>query len=588
MKIEGRFRSVGKKIQSICALLFLLAVLTLQTSPAMAVSTWQPVGEGLPNNPTSLFVYKGTPYVSYVDTSGKATVVEYNGTSWQPVGNSDSSSSQADWVSLFVYDGTPYLAFRDEANDCKFTVMEYDGRAWTPVGAPVGIAASPGYGSTIYDSFYVYQGTPYLASEDGSGIVTVMEYAGGSAGWRQVGGTIDYKGNWYGLFIGYPGVLAPVSLVVYEGTPYIAVGRTVVKYDGTAWEPVSSADFLSIKTDYESLFVYDGIPYVAYQSQLGGGGIINGVLEVPRTSGVMEYNGTSWVPVGSFDSSYACQSLYVYNGTPYVACTDDIGKITVMEYGGTSWQPVGNPGFSSSQVASESLFVYEGTPLVAYSYIGADHNYHGTVMEYTCPPAITTPIYAGTDVSVSGSAAPGATIILSVNGTEQSTVMADDSSGDWTVNGLTLHAGDTVSVAAQTPAEGGSQTTTALVTAASASAESVQVTINGSPLQLDVPPVIINGRVMVPLRAIFEALGATVQWNPVDQSIVATKGNTAIRLQIGSTAAFNNGVQVTLDAAPQIEGGRTLVPVRFVGEALGAEVTWDGTNRQVNIVTAGP
>jgi hypothetical protein len=133
--------------------------------------------------------------------------------------------------------------------------------------------------------------------------------------------------------------------------------------------------------------------------------------------------------------------------------------------------------------------------------------------------------------------------------------------------------------------EGGSQTTTALVTVASASAESVQVTINGSPLQLDVPPVIINGRVMVPLRAIFEALGATVQWNPADQSIVATKGNTTIKLQVGSTSALNNGAQVTLDATPQIVDGRTLVPVRFVGEALGAQVTWDAANRRVNIVT---
>ena len=125
-------------------------------------------------------------------------------------------------------------------------------------------------------------------------------------------------------------------------------------------------------------------------------------------------------------------------------------------------------------------------------------------------------------------------------------------------------------------------------TLASSIEPAIQVNINGSPLPMAVPPNNVNGRVMVPLRAIFEALGATVQWNPVDQGIVATKGNTTIRLQIGSTAAFNNGVQVTLDAAPQIEGGRTLVPVRFVGEALGAEVTWDGTNRQVNIVTAGP
>ena len=94
----------------------------------------------------------------------------------------------------------------------------------------------------------------------------------------------------------------------------------------------------------------------------------------------------------------------------------------------------------------------------------------------------------------------------------------------------------------------------------------VQVYINGSPLQM----------------------GATVVWNANDQSIVATKGSITINLQIGSTTALNNGAQVTLDTAPQIVGGRTLVPARFVSEALGAQVTWDATNQKVNITTASP
>jgi hypothetical protein len=115
----------------------------------------------------------------------------------------------------------------------------------------------------------------------------------------------------------------------------------------------------------------------------------------------------------------------------------------------------------------------------------------------------------------------------------------------------------------------------------------IKVNVNGSPLQLDVAPQIAGGRTLAPLRAIFEALGATVQWNSADQSITATKGNTTIKLQIGSTTALNNGAQVTLDAAPTIVNGRTLVPVRFVGEALGAQVSWDAVNYQVNIITSG-
>jgi hypothetical protein len=61
----------------------------------------------------------------------------------------------------------------------------------------------------------------------------------------------------------------------------------------------------------------------------------------------------------------------------------------------------------------------------------------------------------------------------------------------------------------------------------------------------------VNGRTLVPLRSIFEALGDKVQWNPADQSITAIKDITTINLQVSSTAAMNNGAQITLDAAIQ-------------------------------------
>jgi hypothetical protein len=88
---------------------------------------------------------------------------------------------------------------------------------------------------------------------------------------------------------------------------------------------------------------------------------------------------------------------------------------------------------------------------------------------------------------------------------------------------------------------------------------------------------------MVPFSAIFDALGATVHWNPSDQSITATRGTTTIRLQIGSTTAFINGAPVTLDAAPMIVHGRTLVEAKFVSEALGYQINWDAADQRVNI-----
>ncbi len=113
----------------------------------------------------------------------------------------------------------------------------------------------------------------------------------------------------------------------------------------------------------------------------------------------------------------------------------------------------------------------------------------------------------------------------------------------------------------------------------------IGVFVDGSPLTMDVAPLIEQGRTLVPLRAIFEALGATVEWNVAERSIAALKGDLSVLLYIGNTTAQKNGVQVALDVPPRIVSGRTLVPLRFVSEALGAGVEWDGTARKVIIVS---
>ena|GEM_PF-6811561 len=88
---------------------------------------------------------------------------------------------------------------------------------------------------------------------------------------------------------------------------------------------------------------------------------------------------------------------------------------------------------------------------------------------------------------------------------------------------------------------------------------------------------VVNGRTLVPLRAIFEQLGAEVNWDGAAQTIHAIKGNTEIQLQVNSSIALKNNSQVTLDTAPQMISGKTMVPLRFIGESLGAEVIWDGS-----------
>lgn len=115
----------------------------------------------------------------------------------------------------------------------------------------------------------------------------------------------------------------------------------------------------------------------------------------------------------------------------------------------------------------------------------------------------------------------------------------------------------------------------------------IQVYVDDALLSLDVAPVLQQNRTLVPLRGIFEALGAQVEWNGQEKSVSATKGDLAIWLQIGNTQAKKNGQNVQLDVPASLLNNRTMVPLRFVGEALGAEVNWDGATRTVRINSQG-
>lgn len=126
-----------------------------------------------------------------------------------------------------------------------------------------------------------------------------------------------------------------------------------------------------------------------------------------------------------------------------------------------------------------------------------------------------------------------------------------------------------------------------LSTNALAANPTVDVTINGTKIEFDVPAQIINNRTMVPMRKIFETLNASVQWVPEERGIIAISGTKIItmvidkpRIMIADIAAQTE-VMVELDVAPQIVNDRTLVPVRAVSEALGVQVDWDNATRTV-------
>ena len=117
----------------------------------------------------------------------------------------------------------------------------------------------------------------------------------------------------------------------------------------------------------------------------------------------------------------------------------------------------------------------------------------------------------------------------------------------------------------------------------------ITVTINGYFVMFDVPPQIINGRTMVPMRIIFESLGANVDWVGEENLVVATYKTNIITMPIGEMSfsvidvLTNETRVVELDVAPTIIDGRTLVPARAVSEAIGKTVNWDNDTRTVII-----
>jgi hypothetical protein len=113
----------------------------------------------------------------------------------------------------------------------------------------------------------------------------------------------------------------------------------------------------------------------------------------------------------------------------------------------------------------------------------------------------------------------------------------------------------------------------------------VSVTVNGNAANLNPPPTERAGRVFVPLRGVFEQLGASVVYQ--SGTINASGRGHNISLRIGSQQATVDGQQQTVDVAPFIIGASTYVPLRFVSQALGATVNYDGANRVVAITTSG-
>lgn len=120
-------------------------------------------------------------------------------------------------------------------------------------------------------------------------------------------------------------------------------------------------------------------------------------------------------------------------------------------------------------------------------------------------------------------------------------------------------------------------------TTINAANDEIKVIINGIKLNFDQQPVMREGRILVPVRAIFESLGATVQWDAITKTVKATKEKKSVELTINSKIVYVDKKEIEIDVPGQIINGRTYVPLRFGAEGMGGTITWDNDTKTAKI-----
>lgn len=115
----------------------------------------------------------------------------------------------------------------------------------------------------------------------------------------------------------------------------------------------------------------------------------------------------------------------------------------------------------------------------------------------------------------------------------------------------------------------------------------IQVFVDGQGISFDQPPVIVEDRTLVPMRAIFQALGSEVAWSESDQTITSTRNGDTVVLKIGDSGLYKNGqLKYTMAVPARIMNERTLVPLRAVAEAFDAQVGWDPQGYVVTVISS--
>jgi hypothetical protein len=217
----------------------------------------------------------GNPVVAYQNSSGSATAMKFDGSTWNLIGGAGFTSGAVSYLSLAIDpSGIPYIGFRDDYNSYFATVMKYDLGSWSAVGIPAFSSGWANYTSLVIDS----SGRPYLGYQDSVYVAKVMEFNGSS--WQDLGNADLTSGS----------NVDRVSLAISKASfslnaLYLAYSRqlssvppvwsvSVMEFNGSSWDIVGSPNFYTDSTgpDFLQLAIApsDGTPYVSIRNPSGG------------------------------------------------------------------------------------------------------------------------------------------------------------------------------------------------------------------------------------------------------------------------------------------------------------------------------
>ncbi|MFA4932579.1 MAG: stalk domain-containing protein [Caldisericia bacterium] len=469
------------------------------------------------------------------------------------------------------------------------------------------------------------------AARDGSRL-----YAGTSAGafrstdggatWSQGSGMLSGSG-----ILRYYYAIAALAVdpanpqTVYAGdSGMMTEGRVLKSTDGgSTWMPAASG---ISSHDVKALAIDPGKPSTVY-AVVGGSLHVSGDAGVSwmKTAGKMEVNssdasvltvvvttdvvcagttagawksrdgGATWSQGTGLSSTgylryfYAIAALAVDPSDPSVLYAGDSGMMTsggvyISTDGSSDWTQVGGPlteNVSALAVdSSEPATVYAGTntglyrlvnvPIVRFQISASVPQGRGTILP------ILKEVAEGESVTLTMLPDAGYRLVLVTdNGTNVTGLVRNSM---YELTGITADHAITA-VFEPIPIVLPPPPSHTLVLTIGSSVMSV----DGSRATLDSPPIIREGRTLLPIRAVIEALGGSVAWDAVQRKATVTLGTHTVEVWIGSREARVDGVNIVLDVAAIIVNSRTLLPLRFVAENLGCTVTWDPVGRTVTI-----